>query len=245
MTTDRGWMPAATQIPTSYYGYSDVEPGGMQPTAIVNHIAQGFIRTIDHWARSGSQITPRFGVTRGGAICQYVSIFDAAYHAGRLDRGAPPTWPGYQEGRNPNKYTIGIEFEGFSVPPSYGYDYAYSATAPWPEPMIEAGIRVHRWIFEQVETMEPSPLSVIGHREIAPRSRRYEPGDLWPQERIIAMCQRAAAAAAAGPLSRELTLGEALAAVAAAFPGDGSRVALTPRPEEDDALVYELRIRRP
>jgi N-acetyl-anhydromuramyl-L-alanine amidase AmpD len=243
MIGERGWMPATTQIRTSYYGYSDVEAGGMNPTAIVNHIAQGFTRTIDRWAREGLRVTPHFAVTRDGAIFQYVSIFDAAYHAGRLDPGAPPTWRGYQERRNPNKYTVGIEFEGFSVPPAYGYDYVYSSAAPWPEPMVEAGIRVHRWIFDQVEAMEPSPRSVIGHSEIAPRSRRHDPGDLWPQERIIAMCRRAASAA--GPVSRELTLGEALASVAAAFPGDSGRVALTPRPEEDGALVYELRIHKP
>ena len=180
-------------------------------------------------------------MTRGGAISQYVGIFDAAYHASRLDPGARPTWTGYQEGRNLNKYTIGIEFEGFSVPPPYGYDYVYSTDAPWPEPMIEAGIRIHRWIFEQVDAMEPSPASVIGDREIAPPSQRPAPGDLWPQERIIAMCRRVASVA--GPLSRELTLGEALASVAAAFPGDSGRVALTPRPEEDGVRVYELRIR--
>ncbi len=239
MTSERGWMPAVTQIRTPYHGYSDMEAGGMEPTAIVNHIAQGFIRTIDQRARGGSRITPHFGVTRGGAISQYVSIFDTAYHAGRLDPAAPPTWSGYQEGRNPNKYTVGIEFEGFSVPP----DYVYSSAPPWPEPMIEAGIRVHSWIFEQVDAMAPSLASVIGHREIAPRSRLHDPGEMWPQERIISMCQRMAPAA--GRLSRELTLAEALAAVAAAFPGAGERVALTPRPEEDDALVYELRIRKP
>lgn len=243
MTTERGWMPGATQIRTTYFGYGDVAAGGMDPTGIVSHIAQGFIRTIDGWARTSSQITPHFGVTRGGAISQYVSIFDPAYHAGRLDAGARPTWSGYQEGRNPNKYTVGIEFEGFSVPPTYSYDYVYSPARPWPEPMIMAGILVHQWVLEQVSAMAPSASTIIGHREIAPQSRQYDPGGMWPQERIISRCRRVAPAP--GPLSRDLTLAQALEAMAKAFPQDGADVALTPLPEEDDALVYELRIAKP
>lgn len=47
VTTEHGWMPATTQMRTPCYGYADVEAGGMNPTAIVNHIARGFIRTID------------------------------------------------------------------------------------------------------------------------------------------------------------------------------------------------------
>ena len=139
---DEGWMPEVVRIPTSYFGYPDVERGAMTPSAVVNHIAQGFIRTIDGWARAGTTVSPHFGITRGGEIHQYVSIFDCGYHAGRLDPGQPPTWSGYQ-GRNPNKHSVGIEFEGFSVHPGYSYDYIYTDAQPWPEPMVLAAIRVH------------------------------------------------------------------------------------------------------
>lgn len=233
----RGWMPGAVEIPTSFFGYSDIERGHMEPIAVVNHIAQGFIRTIDGWARAGTTVSPHFGITRGGAVHQYVSIFDAGYHAGRLDPGRPPTWPGYQQGRNPNKYTVGIEFEGFAVHPGYAHDYIYSDERPWPEAMVEAGIRVHQWIFSQIDAT-PSVESVIGHREIAPASRAHDPGPQWPQARILAALADGGAA-----LSPELDLDAAIAAVIDAYSPTPQHASFQPQPLRGDAAVYEVVIR--
>lgn len=233
MTAQRGWMPNVVRIPTNNFGYSSVPSGGMTPTAIVNHIAQGFIRTIDGWARNDTNIAPHFGITRGGEIHQYVSIFDPAYHAGRLDDGAPPTWPGYQ-GHNPNKYTVGIEFEGFSVPPGYGFDFVYSAQRPWPEPMVEAGIRVHQWVFGELPALVPDTSSVIAHREIAPRSRAHDPGEHWPQARIIAAC-----APGGAETSPALTRQEALELMVLAFERD-TDVRFEKQPVEGTRRVYKL-----
>ena len=137
----KGWMPGVVKIETLNFGYSDVKPGSVRPIAIVSHVAQGYIRTLDDWARRGVNISPQFGITRKGEIHQYVSIFDAAYHAGRLDPGVDPTWALYRPGVNPNKYTVGMEFEGFSMIPTYGYDYIYTLDRPWPAGVVNASCR--------------------------------------------------------------------------------------------------------
>jgi len=180
-----GWMPGVEHIPTPTYGYADVPAGGMQPTAIVNHIAQGYQRTFDSWARLGNGIvSAHFTIGRAGRIVQYVGIFDPAYHAGLLDEGRPPSWLGYRRGVNPNKHTMAVEHEGFSIAPNYDFDYVYDAAHPWPDAMVDASIRVQRWALATAR-LTASAHTVIGHHEIAPRSRAHDPGPQWPRERIM------------------------------------------------------------
>ena len=240
MASERGWMPGVRRIETSHFGYTDLPRGGMRPIAVVNHVAQGYVRTLDDWARRGVNVSPHFGITRAGEVHQYVGIFDAGYHAGRLDPGHPPTWRRYRQGVNPNRYTIGIEFEGFSAVPTYGYDYVYEQARPWPEPMVEAGIDVHRWIFRQID-IEPSSDSVIGHSEIAPLSRANDPGPCWPRARIL---EALGAGAARSP---ELSLAEALALVVEAYRPQGAapRARLLPRPIEGEQHVYRMEVDAP
>ena len=98
--------------------------------------------------------------------------------------------------------TVGIEHEGFSIPPGYSYDYLYSNGNPWPEAMIEASIRVHRWVFARVNewdagAMVPSEDTVITHSMLNTASRKQDPGDLWlatVRPRILAALQPAPAA---------------------------------------------------
>jgi N-acetyl-anhydromuramyl-L-alanine amidase AmpD len=205
MMTERGWMPDTTKIPAKDFGYRDVEPGTMKPIGVINHVAQGYISTIDAWARDAdaNDAMPHFGITRDGEIHQYVDIFSRAYHSGRHRNEPPPTWellPRKGAGWvNPNYVTVGVEHEGFSAVPSYGFDYVYdSIVKPWPEAMIEASIKVHAWMFEAVNKdreqgagsgscapLEPSTLTIIGHNETSPGSRAHDPGEAWPQQRII------------------------------------------------------------
>ena len=42
----RGWMPDINHIGTTQYGYADVPPNTMKPIAVVNHIMQGYARTM-------------------------------------------------------------------------------------------------------------------------------------------------------------------------------------------------------
>jgi hypothetical protein len=168
---------------------------------------QGYKRTMDDWARNGTgpQKSVHFAIGRDGSASQYVSIFDPSWHAGKLD-SVPPTWPLYPRGANPNKITIGFEHEGFSVDPlTYGYDYLYDASHPWPEPMVQKTIQLHSWVSDQLKgrgIFTPSKMTIIGHNEISPLSRANDPGRQWPRDRIIGALAEGRNFAVPPPLSR-------------------------------------------
>ena len=93
---------------------------GYKPKAIVIHIMQGTLRGTDGWfggqnLKSGIASSTHSGVGKNGDISDYVNTDDTAYHAGRV---AQPIWAGMEKTAwgsfvNPNKYTLGIECEGF------------------------------------------------------------------------------------------------------------------------------------
>lgn len=104
-------------------------PPGFQPEAIVIHIGEGSLRSIDqHFNDPQAQVSAHYCVSKSGDIHQYVDEKDTAFHAGNVDR---PDWPGLKPGKtpgsfiNPNFYTIGIEHEGF-------------ADDPWPDAQLAA-----------------------------------------------------------------------------------------------------------
>src|SRR5690606_37806848 len=90
--------------------------------------------------------------------------------------------------------------EGCSVDPRPDYTVPpgliYSAANPWPEAMVEASVRVHRWLFEAIPTLgEPSRDSIIGHYETGDPNRVNDPAaasdrSVWPRDRIIAALAR-------------------------------------------------------
>ena len=177
-----GWLAGIEHIPTAAYTAQTITPRG-----VLSHIMQGYQRTMIAWANerpARTRASAHFTIGRDGRTVQHVSIQHQAWHAGRLD-ASPPTWPLWRAGENPSDISIGIEHEGFSVPPGYGYDYLYSAARPWPEPMVLATIRVHRWLFAELG-LTPGPNTAIGHYMTAPQSRANDPGPQWPRARIIA-----------------------------------------------------------
>ena len=102
-------------------------PPGFQPEAIVIHIGEGSLHSIDQQFNDpGSRVSAHYCVSKAGDIHQYVDEKDTAFHAGNIDR---PDWSGLKPGKtpgsfiNPNFYTIGIEHEGF-------------ADDTWPDPQL-------------------------------------------------------------------------------------------------------------
>ena len=177
----RGWMPDVDHIGTTMYGYSDVPPGTMEPMAVINHIMQGYARTMIEWATTNStQKSAHFIIDRDGNITQTVSIYSPAWHAGRT---AKTTWDSFPGG-NPNKYSVGIEHEGFSVDPGYGYDYIYEDG--WPDAMMEASVQVHKWILGELG-LDATDQTVIGHNETDGVSRANDPGPAWDKSVLLAM----------------------------------------------------------
>jgi N-acetylmuramoyl-L-alanine amidase len=98
---------------------------GHRPEAIVIHIMDGTLVGTDSWFNDvNSKVSAHYGVGKAGAVHQYVKETDTAQHAGVIVR---PTWRLLKPRTNPNFYTIGIEHEGFGLPPS-----------AWPEPQLAA-----------------------------------------------------------------------------------------------------------
>lgn len=174
------WMPGIERIETAAQG-----PNTIKPVAVVNHIMQGYQNTMLMWARERPYIRAKsahFTINRKGRIVQHVAIDKQAWHSGNVQ---DHTWKLLRDGVNPNEYTIGIEHEGFSVDPiSYGYDYLYGSSRPWPKLMVEASIEVHKWCCDTFN-INPNRDTIIGHRAIDTVNRKYDPGWQWPQQRII------------------------------------------------------------
>lgn len=181
------WMPGVERIPTAAYTAKPINP-----LAVMSHIMQGYQSTMIRWAQerpAAVRASAHFTIGRDGRTVQHVSIREQAWHAGRLDPLGQPAWRLWSPGVNPSDISIGIEHEGFSVDPiSYMYDYLYGVARPWPEPMVEASIRVHKWLFETLD-LEPSEDTVIGHFMTAPLTRANDPGVAWPRARILAALQ--------------------------------------------------------
>ena len=114
------WMPGVERIPTAAVG------GKITPRGVMSHVMQGWQATMIRWARERPRVTRKsahFTIGRDGRVVQHVPIRRQAWHAGRLDRDAPPRWSLLPAGANPNDYAIGIEHEGFSG-------------EPWPETQV-------------------------------------------------------------------------------------------------------------
>lgn len=183
-------MPGIRHIEAREGGYGDVLPGEFRPVGGIMHVAQGYMTTIDDWARDDDALDamPHFGVDRDGRARQYVSVRVPAWHAGRLDTQAGPdgypTWsllPRSAAGwTNPNKVALGFEAEGFSAEPDYGFDYIYDDENPWPSAMVGGLIAVIRWAFAY-HGIEVRPETIAGHNETAPISRKNDPGRAWPK----------------------------------------------------------------
>ena len=172
-------MPDIDHIGTTMYGYTDVPPETMKPIAVINHIMQGYARTMIDWATNNSvQKSAHFIIDREGNITQTVSIYSPAWHAGRT---AKESWKSFPGG-NPNKYTVGIEHEGFSVDPGYGDDYIYDGS--WPEAMMDASAKVHKWILGEL-SLDANDQTVIGHFETDAVSRANDPGPQWSREDLL------------------------------------------------------------
>ena len=171
MSIQDGWMDGVERIPSAAAGgFVSVRDGEMWPKRVVSHVMQGYQRTMIDWANERPPLTWKavhFTVGRDGRTVQHVPLWTPGRHVG-----------------DANLSTIGIEHEGFSVDPVvYGYDYLYDAEHPWPEPLVEATIKVHRWVFEAIryydQTVLPDEFAVTTHSVLDPVWRAQDPGSLW------------------------------------------------------------------
>ena len=170
-----GWVAAACKLPTSNF---EARPGGLPPTLIVVHnislppdefggsaIAELFQNRLDCDAHPyfdthlrGVKVSAHFVIHRDGALEQFVSCNERAWHAG------PSNFFGRERC---NDFSIGIELEGCDTLP---YEPAqYTALARVVAALCKAYPR-------------NSPDRLVGHSDISP-GRKTDPGPAFDWQR--------------------------------------------------------------
>jgi len=153
--------------------------GGLKPEAVVIHIMDDDIVTVDNWfntpkgPKNKMPVSAHYGISRRGAIHQYVDEMDTAWHAGRV---LGSVWPLLKSKlpANPNSYTIGIEHEG--KPDMAWTDAMYEASAT-----LLADIS-QRW------SITLDHMHVVGHGEIYSK-KPYCPGPHCELDHLIDLAQ--------------------------------------------------------
>lgn len=140
---------------------------GRVPIAIVNHITAGnFPGCLSWMCNPQAQASAHYLVNRAGATYQLVKDEDTAWHAGIVNR---PNWALY-DGTNPNRYTLGIEHEGFD--------------GTLTEPQYQATL----WLHQQLIAKWKLPVTtnnIIGHYRIGSVNRPNCPGPNFPWQRLL------------------------------------------------------------
>jgi N-acetyl-anhydromuramoyl-L-alanine amidase len=164
---ETGWCDHAERKPSSNF---DARPPGMDIALLVihnislppgqfggDHIAALFTNSLDHDAHPyfdglrSLRVSAHFLIRRDGALLQFVSILDRAWHAGLSS---------FQGRERCNDYSVGIELEGDDDTPFTSAQYASLAA-------LTAALR------------RACPLAdVIGHEHVAP-GRKTDPGPFF------------------------------------------------------------------
>lgn len=163
----QGWLRAARHQPSSH---ADARPGRARVTLVVIHaislppgrfggdaIERLFTGTLDAQAHpalaslTGVRVSAHFLIRRDGAIVQFVSVADRAWHAGlSRHRGRPRC----------NDYSVGIELEG-------------DARRRFSRAQYRRLSQLLRALVRRLPLRD-----IAGHSQIAPRRKR-DPGPLF------------------------------------------------------------------
>lgn len=141
---------------------------GKKVIAIVEHITAGLMPGCLSWlCRPNGNSSAHYLVSKKGEIFQMVADENTAWHAGEVKK---PNWILY-DNTNPNRYTIGIEFECVS-----GGDLT--------EAQYQAGL----WLHRQLLAKHNIPIDnnhIIGHYRIDTVNRPNDPGANFPWTRLF------------------------------------------------------------
>jgi AmpD protein len=168
-----GWLSTATRLPSPNY---EARPGAIEPTLIVVHnislppddfggnaIRDFFQNGLDHDAHPyfdqlrGMRVSAHFVIRRDGAIEQYVSCNERAWHAGVSD---------FFGRERCNDFSIGIELEGSDRFPFERAQYDALKT------LVDALTKRY-------------PIDALaGHSDIAP-GRKTDPGPHFDWQRFV------------------------------------------------------------
>jgi len=135
--------------------------------AIVDHITSGnFPGCLEWLTNPDASASAHYIVNRAGEVYQLVQDDQAAWHAGIWNHG---TWSLY-DGTSPNRYTIGIEHEGFDG----------SLT----EAQYQATLELHRLLIAR-HKIPVDRDHIIGHYQIDSINRESCPGPRFPWARLM------------------------------------------------------------
>ena len=166
-------LPKPDYSDAKWVGSCNYTPGraGEKPIAVVIHTMAGYLEGNRSWFNNpAAQCSAHYGIGKNGEVHQYVAEADTAWHAGAV---RVPDWKLYK-GSNPNRYTVGVELEGFSEPPT---DAQYSALAALLSDVCKRyGIT-------------PGPDTLIGHYRINSVDRPNCPGLTFPWQRLYSDLQ--------------------------------------------------------
>ena len=149
---------------------------GSKIIAIVDHITAGSFSGAVSWLRNqASKASAHYVISRAGEIVQLVADENSAWHSGGLNK---PNWPLY-DGVNPNRYTIGIEHEGYKDQGGNG-------------DLTEEQYQATLWLHKQLISKHGIPVDrdhIIGHYRIDSVNRPNCPGPAFPWDRLFADLQ--------------------------------------------------------
>lgn len=166
-----GWCDAARRVASPFFNErpsSEVSlvvvhnislPAGEFGTGCVEDLFKGCLDCSRHETFAdleGLHVSSHFYIDRNGALTQFVSCADRAWHAGVSS---------FEGRENCNDFSVGIELEGS--------DYV---------PFEEAQYRTLRELIEALS--EAYPISAVaGHSDIAP-GRKTDPGPFFEWDRL-------------------------------------------------------------
>lgn len=169
-------MPGVEHRESVARGGYGIAEGAMRPDGALVHTIEGWQHVMarpDYKANS-YHLTFR----QDGWTIQHVSVFTPAWHAGRLD-SAPPTWPLYRPGVNPNAHSVGLSAEGAASAASNPNKLPLA----WTPAQVDSAVRVLRWLGPTIGvTWDARTLSE--HSQVAVLTR-LDPGPRWPKAEVL------------------------------------------------------------
>lgn len=177
-----GWLQGVAHCPSPN---ADQRPGGEQPSLLVIHnislppgcfggseIIDLFTNRLDCSAHpffreiEGLRVSAHLLIDRHGAVTQFVSFLDRAWHAGVSN---------FDGRERCNDFSIGIELEG-------------TDTVPYTDAQYRVLARITQALMRAYPAIEPQ--RICGHSDIAP-GRKTDPGEAfdWPRYRSLLAVQ--------------------------------------------------------
>ena len=181
---EKGWCPFAIQLRLTT-GEEQTDDPKIKKVGICNHITDGL--DSRNWlqnVKNDASVHFLIRIEKGVAVIyQFASIFHTTWGNGRHSGVNNPYMPAWikdmiRAKKGINFALISIEHEG-----------DYPTSLPFPEVMIQATIKLQRWIASEIPTIMKDREHIIGHYQVDHIDRAFCPGGrdgtMFPFNRIV------------------------------------------------------------